>query len=211
MFEDLVESEPNLKSIKETCDLAKISDDPFSKWQALYYIDNIKERNRPLDAKAKKQDAPFFLFDLDSVLKEHGAGIDLYGVQYFTGTKQADDKKELSTIIKESRLVESGKDQEGRDKGLKSLLKKYNSGDIKIENVIEYLRGISASSIELEIMNLVDYEFDLEANIDYVSTSILKIIQVDTFLNALQEMITNKRDVEITQVVLSNFLKVHYL
>ena len=173
-FDDLLKDDSELLATKDTTDLAKISDDPFSKWQSLYYIDNIKERNRPLDAKAKKQDAPFFLFDLDSVLKEHGAGQDLYGVQYFTGTKAADDKKELSTIIRESKKIEAGKDQEGREKGLKALLIQYKQQEIKIDQIFDYFRAISPSAIELEILNLTDYEFDTDASVDYVSPILLK-------------------------------------
>ena len=168
MFDDLLKSDQKLNATKNTTDLAKTSDDPFSKWQSLYYIDNIKERNRPLDAKAKKQDAPFFLFDLDSVLKEHGGGNDLYGVQYFTGTKSENDKKELSTIIKESKQIEAGKDQEGRDKGLKSLLKHYKNNEIAVSDILDYFKSISPSAIELEILNLTDFEFDIETDIDYV-------------------------------------------
>jgi WD40 repeat protein len=177
-FDDLLKSDLGLLATKDTKDLAKISDDPFSKWQSLYYIDNIKERNRPLDAKTKKQDAPFFLFDLDSVLKEHGAGVDLYGVQYFTGTKAADDKKELSTIIKESKQISAGKDQEGREKGLKALLNRYTTKEVTIDSIFDYLRAISPSAIELEILNLTDYEFDTEANVDYVRYLVLLMIYI---------------------------------
>lgn len=169
VFEDLIASDSDLRANKESTELAKISDDPFSKWQSLYYIDNIKERNRPLDAKTKKQEAPFFLFDLDKVLKEHGAGTDLYGVQYFTGTKAADDKKDLSTIIKESKQIQAGKDQEGKEKGLKALLNNYKDGKAKIDTIFDYFKSISPSAIELEILNLTDFEFDQNADIDYVS------------------------------------------
>ena len=44
-----------------------MSDQPFSKWQAIFNLDQIKERNKPKLAKEKLPSAPFFLFDLDKV------------------------------------------------------------------------------------------------------------------------------------------------
>jgi hypothetical protein len=47
--------------------LLTLSDQPFSKWQAIFNLDQIKERNKPKLAKEKLPSAPFFLFDLDKV------------------------------------------------------------------------------------------------------------------------------------------------
>ena len=125
-FDDLLKSEAEFKEIKESTDLAKISTDPFSKWQALYYIDNIKQRNKPLDSKAKKQDAPFFLFDLDAVLQDNDGTKDLYGVQYFTGKKDLEDEsKALTSIIMESKKSTAPVNTIGQN--LKQLLKEYSS------------------------------------------------------------------------------------
>jgi len=147
--------------------MAKTSEDPFSKWQALYYIDNIKERNKPLDSKAKKQDAPFFLFDLDSTLEGNDGAKDLYGVQYFTGKKDMDDSKALTSIIKESKNLETvGKSGVGIE--LKDLLVQYHNTKITGKKLMEYFRGISPSAIELEFLSLSDFEFETNIKIDYV-------------------------------------------
>lgn len=168
-FADLL-NDSEFKSLKESTEMAKISEDPFSKWQALYYIDNIKERNRPLDAQAKKQDAPFFLFDLDAVLQENDGTKDLYGVQYFTGKKEMDDEsKALTSIIQESKHLEASKDQAVVGQQLKNYLEKYSKGQINSKQILDYLKGISPSAIELEVMSLTDYEFDTNKEIDYVS------------------------------------------
>lgn len=132
-FDDLLKSDLEYQEIKDNTDMAKISSDPFSKWQALYYIDNIKQRNKPLDSKAKKQDAPFFLFDLDAVLQDNDGTKDLYGVQYFTGKKELDDEsKALTSIIMESKKVNTSANQPGIGQTLKQLLEGFSQKTIQI-------------------------------------------------------------------------------
>lgn len=168
-FESLLSSDIELKKTKESKEMAKISEDPFSKWQALYYIDNIKERNRPLDAKAKKQDAPFFLFDLDAAIQGNDAGQDLYGVQYFTGKKEMDDEsKPLTSIIQESKNLSREK-MSTKGQELKQLLEQYHEKSYTAIDLLEFFRGISPSAIELEMLSLTDFEFDTNKNINYVS------------------------------------------
>jgi hypothetical protein len=168
-FESLLSSDHDLKAVKESKEMARISDDPFSKWQALYYIDNIKERNRPLDSKTKKQDAPFFLFDLDAAIQGNDAGQDLYGVQYFTGKKEMDNEdKALTSIIQESKNLAKEKfSTKGQE--LKQLLEQYHEKTYTATDLLEFFRGISPSAIELEMLSLTDFEFDTNKNIDYVS------------------------------------------
>lgn len=168
-FEDLLKQDEELKGYKEGTEWAKISEDPFSKWQALYHIDNIKMRNKPLDAKAKKQDAPFFLFDLDNAIEGNDAGKDLYGVQYFTGKKDIDDEsKTLSSIIQDSKNLEAS-NKSGSVLELKDLLEQFSRGEISATKVMEYFQKISPSAIELEFLSLTDFEFDTNKKIDYVS------------------------------------------
>jgi len=170
-FESLINSDSDFKAIKESTEMAKISSDPFSKWQALYYIDNIKERNRPLDAKAKKQDAPFFLFDLDKVIDDNDGTQDLYGVQYFTGKKDMDDEsKALTSIIQESKNLSSKPENAVKShQDLKQLLEYYHEKKISASDLLAYFRDISPAAIELEIMSLTDFEFENNKKVDYVS------------------------------------------
>jgi hypothetical protein len=44
------------------------SNQPYSKWQAIFNLEQIKERNKPTLAKQSLPKAPFFLFDLDKVM-----------------------------------------------------------------------------------------------------------------------------------------------
>jgi hypothetical protein len=168
-FEDLMKEDSGLRATKESEEMARISNDPFTKWQALYYIDIIKERNRPLDSKAKKQDAPFFLFDLDNALQGNDNTQDLYGVQYFTGKKEMDDEdKALTSIIQESKNFQTS-ERVGVGIELKDMLYSYDQKKITAYKLIEYFRNISPSAIELEFLSLSDFEFDTNKKIDYVS------------------------------------------
>ena len=173
-FKDLLEEDKELNAAKNSSEMAKISDDPFSKWQALYYIDNIKERNKPLDAKAKKQDAPFFLFDLDKTIDGHDNTQDLYGVQYFTGKKDKGNDQALTSIIKESKNLEAV-NKSGSKLELKNLLEKFKDSKIPAGKIIEYFRRISPSAIELEFLGLSDFEFETNKKINYVRKDILII------------------------------------
>ncbi len=44
-------------------------DAPFSKWQAIFNLEQIKARNKPALAKESLPQAPFFLFDLEKATK----------------------------------------------------------------------------------------------------------------------------------------------
>ena len=43
----------------------KLSTEPFSKFEAIFNLEIIKERNRPKLPKSDMPKAPFFLFDLE--------------------------------------------------------------------------------------------------------------------------------------------------
>mmetsp|Transcript_32431 Transcript_32431/g.36972 ORF Transcript_32431/g.36972 Transcript_32431/m.36972 type:complete len:228 (+) Transcript_32431:530-1213(+) len=138
-FEELLKSDSEYRTAKESTEMAKISSDPFSKWQSLYYIDTIRQRNKPLDSKTKKQDAPFFLFDLDAVLQENDGTKDLYGVQYFTGNKEMDDEsKALTSIIMESKKLDTSKEKVAVGQKLKGFLEEYNANKIKADEIMTY-------------------------------------------------------------------------
>ena len=56
------------------------------------------------------------------------------------------------------------------------MLIQYKKKQIDIEQIYEYLRTSSPSKIELDILNLTDYEFDLDTSIDYVSNFVHNIV-----------------------------------
>ena len=51
-----------------------LSDAPYSKFQAIFNLEEIKERNKPTLAKQDIPKSPFFLFDLDKVMSGAAEG-----------------------------------------------------------------------------------------------------------------------------------------
>ena len=49
-----------------------LSDQPYSKWQAIFNLEQIKERNKPKLQKESVPKAPFFLFDLEKATTLEG-------------------------------------------------------------------------------------------------------------------------------------------
>jgi len=63
-----------------------LSDQPYSKWQAIFHLEEIKERNKPVLPKKDLPKTPFFLFDLDKVMAGDSKAIpdDLLKQTFFT-------------------------------------------------------------------------------------------------------------------------------
>ena len=70
--------------------LIGLSDQPYSKWQAIFNLEQIKERNKPTLAKQELPKAPFFLFDLDKVMAGESNTVpnDLLKQTYFSKTEE---------------------------------------------------------------------------------------------------------------------------
>jgi hypothetical protein len=54
-----------------------LSDQPFSKFQAIFNLEQIKERNKPKLAKEDLPKAPFFLFDIEKATTLDGKESDV--------------------------------------------------------------------------------------------------------------------------------------
>jgi hypothetical protein len=62
----------------------KLSTEPFSKFEAIFNLENIKERNRPKLPKSDMPKAPFFLFDLEKVIAGDLEGTNLLKPTFFS-------------------------------------------------------------------------------------------------------------------------------
>ncbi len=82
----------------------RLSNQPYSKWQAIFNLEQIKERNKPSLPKKDLPKAPFFLFDIDKVIEENDATTDLIKEQFFSKKNKAQDdtKKKSLTDVKDS-------------------------------------------------------------------------------------------------------------
>lgn len=68
----------------------RLSDQPASKWQAIYALEQIKERNKPMLPKEDVPKVPFFLFDINKVTEEdpgEGAARDFLAETFFSAFK----------------------------------------------------------------------------------------------------------------------------
>lgn len=90
---------------------------------------------------------PFFLFDIEKATGDSGEGVarDFLAETFFSAFKQ---KQEVSQ--------ENVLDKHGFQKKLKDLIGDEKS---KATDVIEYLKTLSPSGIELEILSLASFEF----------------------------------------------------
>ena len=82
------------KISQERAQFVRLSNQPYSKWQAIFNLEQIKERNKPILAKKELPKAPFFLFDIEKVLLENDATPDLIKEQFYSkSTKDQTDSK----------------------------------------------------------------------------------------------------------------------
>ncbi len=63
--------------MKEREDYVRLSNQPYSKWQAIFNLEQIKERNKPSLPKKDLPKAPFFLFDIEKVILDNDSTPDL--------------------------------------------------------------------------------------------------------------------------------------
>lgn len=64
-----IELSDNMAKVNEQRDdYLRMSNQPYSKWQAIFNLEQIKERNKPSLPKKELPKAPFFLFDMDKAL-----------------------------------------------------------------------------------------------------------------------------------------------
>mmetsp|Transcript_6390 Transcript_6390/g.10358 ORF Transcript_6390/g.10358 Transcript_6390/m.10358 type:complete len:182 (-) Transcript_6390:58-603(-) len=164
------------------------SDQPYSKWQAIFNLEEIKERNKPKLAKQELPKSPFFLFDLETAITGRRADLkaaDLFKDQFFT-----DDKAD-----KEHKLLKHGFDQK---------LAKMLTNGAKARAIFDYLKTLSPSGIEFEFMSLgTAVEMTTQSEDFDINSGLKKMLLI--FVTA----VGLNRDTDFVQACLNNFLKVH--
>lgn len=159
-----------------------LSNQPYQKWQAIFNLEQIKERNKPTLAKQELPKAPFFLFDLDKVMAADSNTVpnELLKQTFFTQDDKASNKLE----------------QHGFEKKLKALLKEGATS----ASIMQYLKTISASGVELEFISLSSFDFDHTKTLEYPNQMLLQMLQV------FMAEIESNRDSDFVQACLNNFL-----
>ena len=131
--------EVHSRAAKERQDFVRLSNQPYSKWQAIFNLEQIKERNKPSLPKKELPKAPFFLFDIDKVVLENDAIPDLLKEQFFSKDRpETKPQKDFSQVV-----------------NLKTLLRKGNWIGVN-----DYLKTLSPSGVELEFLSLSTFDLD---------------------------------------------------
>ena len=158
------------------------SSEPFTKWQTIYNLESIKEKNKPIEPPKDPPPVPFFLYDIDkegdNVLEHKNLLID-----------QEEDNR--PRILNKETIP--GEDNELIR--LLRLLKDDNNNKEDIyNNITLHLKGISGSRSELEFgeLNSLTGEYKEEVS-----------LCIDYFIYAISQ----KQDYELIQAHLHVFLK----
>eukprot|EP01022_Parablepharisma_sp_SALTPOND_P000854 TRINITY_DN105149_c0_g1_i1.p2 TRINITY_DN105149_c0_g1~~TRINITY_DN105149_c0_g1_i1.p2 ORF type:complete len:1065 (+),score=106.10 TRINITY_DN105149_c0_g1_i1:9590-12784(+) len=165
-------------------DLIEFSKEPFTKWQTIYNLETIKEKNKPVEQPKDLPQAPFFLYDINED-KDNNLG---YKDLLIDQSKEKEDKKR----ILKGEAIEEGVNE--LIKLLKALVKSVEGKERIYNKITSYLKDISGSRSELEFTELNsltgEYKEEVSECIDY-------------FIYAIKQ----KRDYELIQAHLHVFLK----
>lgn len=161
----------------------------YSKFEALFNLEQIKERNKVKLAKEDLPQLPFFLFDLDKATAldsgETGAR-DFLEETFYSSFKAKRDAAQNKAVGGKALA------KHGQVAGLSSLLRE------KPQEVLSYLKTLSPSGIELEIMSLTTFTFNApEENMVFL------------FLDLLSKCIDAFKDSNFCQALLNCTLKTH--
>lgn len=152
------------------------SDQPYSKWQAIFNLEQIKERNRPKIAKESLPKLPFFLFDLDKATSLEGGSRgarDFLAETFFSSFDQK--RKAAQDALKQGG---SAMEKHGVERKLKGFLSETTvqaDGNDWWRKVLDYMKTLSPSGVELEVMNLVSFDFspEMQANMNFYVSHLL--------------------------------------
>ncbi|XP_072048834.1 WD repeat-containing protein 36-like [Amphiura filiformis] len=155
-------------------DLVTLSTLPNSRWQSLIHLDVIKKRNKPTEPPKVPKAAPFFLPTI--------AGL----TPTFAAPEEENDEPSAKRL-KRAFI------------GMKSDLYKaleHASETEKYEPVVDYLKKLNPSSIDIEIRSL-----------SYEDTGSTQAMQ--HFIAFLRHIFSTNQNFEIAQAYLGLFLKLH--
>ncbi|ERF69345.1 hypothetical protein EPUS_08818 [Endocarpon pusillum Z07020] len=134
-----VESTNELEQLNH--DLLTLSLVPKSRWQTLLHLDDVRERNKPIEPPKAPSKAPFFL---SSAL---------------TTTSQRktleDDTNNAVTLAERSRITKLQNSVQTRESDFSNLLARFSTSlDPDATDVISHLSSLSPSQMDLEIRTL---------------------------------------------------------
>lgn len=165
-------------------DTIKFSSEPFTKWQTIYNLESIKEKNKPIEPPKDPPPVPFFLYNIEkeneNVLEYKNLLID-----------QEENEDARRRILNKETIPET---ENELIRLLRELKEEKGTREEVYAGITLHLKGISGSRSELEFgqLNSLTGEYKEEA---------AKCL--DYFVHAISQ----KQDYELIQAHLHVFLK----
>lgn len=182
-----------LKFDQKIPDLVSLSLLPKTQWQSLINLDIIKARNKPIEPPKKPEKAPFFLPSIPS----------LSGDVVFKSKDESEDKPGESVLDTGKILEKSSLPSSEFERILKSSAELSN-----FSIFTDYLKGLSPSSLDMELRLIQIVEIDDEDEEDETSErDELPIIEL--LLDYLAHEVSCRNNFEFVQAVVRLFLKIH--
>ena len=208
---------------EENNKLISLSTENNIKYKLLNDIELLQERNAPKVKNKKKEQAPFFLFNINDVIEGNlptkdvksarGAGTDqespefvnlLKNYSHFTNEKKINEKKFINSFhdknsnkSKEDTIkIESEDNKEGYI--LSQLLLGFKNGKIKSHEITKFLNGLNPYISDLEIRSL-DPLFTIGGE-NYL------LLFSEYILNEFKD---NNNNYEMLQAYLNRFIKIY--
>ena len=216
---DLKEREKLIEIPEENTKLISLSTENNIKYKLLNDIELLQERNAPKIKNKKKEQAPFFLFNIDDVIEgklptkevknknnekneESPEFINLLkNYSHFTNEKKINEKKFINSFHdkknKENTIkIESEENKEGYI--LSQLLLGLKNKKIKSYEITKFLNGLNPYISDLEIRSL-DPLFTIGGE-DY-------LLLFSEYI--LEEFKNNNNNYEMLQAYLNRFIKIY--
>lgn len=186
-FREVKHKLSKVKQGQDSEEFMQLSNQPYSKWQAIFNLEEIKERNKPTLAKQELPKSPFFLFDMEKVLagESDTRPAELLKENFFTQEKATENKLDKHGFVRKLRDLLASEETQPRD-------------------VIEYLKTLSPSGVELEFISLATAEFDEAKKLQDPNTHLLKMLEV------FEHCIGRNMESDFVQAMLNNFLSNHH-
>nr|POF03938.1 u3 small nucleolar rna-associated protein 21 like [Quercus suber] len=158
---------------------------PRSRWQNLLHLDLIRQRNKPSEALAKPQNAPFFLPSLqDSVSKA--------AISTTTGTNEAERNVLAGSSTKVLGSLSASASQ------FSSVLRSASQRE-DLASIITYLKTLNPAAADVDMRSL-SHLANTHGN--HMSEAV-------TFVRALTWLMRSRNDFELNQAWMAVFLRLH--
>ncbi|XP_073525647.1 WD repeat-containing protein 36-like [Phyllobates terribilis] len=177
---------------REMPDLVSLALLPKTQWQSLINLDIIKERNKPVEPPKKPEKAPFFLPSIPS----------LSGDIVFKSKDETEDKSGES-VLDTTKILDKSSLASEFERILKSSAELNN-----FSIFTDYIKGLSPSSLDMELRLLQIVEIDDEDD-DEPSGEGDELAVIELLLDYMTHEVSCRNNFEFVQAVIRLFLRIH--